>query len=44
MLINDRIATKNMEIYSVRVTDVVFEGEYLSNEWVKKDRINANLV
>ena len=29
MLINDRIANKIIKIYSIRVTDVMFEVEYL---------------
>ena len=28
----------------VRVTDVVFEVEYLCNGWVKQDGVNANLL
>ena len=46
MFINDRVASKyykNFKNYR-RVTDVVFEVEYLYNGWVKKDGVNANLV
>ena len=32
------------KIYNNRVTDDVFEVEYLCDEWVKKDGVNANLV
>ena len=29
MLINNRIANKIIKIYNIRVTDIVFETEYL---------------
>ena len=44
MLINHMVANKKKKIYSNRVTDDVFEVEYLCDEWVKKDGVNANLV
>ena len=44
MLINDRVAHKNIKMYNIGVTDVVFKVEYLCNGWVKKDGVNANLV
>ena len=41
MIINNKIANKN---HNIRATDVVFEVEYLGNECVKKERVNANVV
>ena len=35
---------KIIKIYNVRVTDVVFEVEYLCNGWLKNNTVNANLV
>ena len=43
MLINHMVANKK-KIYNIRVTDDMFEVEYLCDEWVKKDGVNANLV
>ena len=39
-----QLPIKIIEIYNTRVTDVVFEVEYLCNGWVKKDGVNANLL
>ena len=35
---------KIIKICNIRVTDVVFEAEYLCNGWVKKNGVNANVV
>ena len=40
-VINVTVANK---IYNIRGLDIVLEVEYLSNGWVKKDGVNANLV
>ena len=38
---NVRVANKN---YKIRDPYVVFEVEYLRNDWVKKDGVNANIA